>query len=299
MIRLSLPQKKGGVGKTTLVRILGEWFSRHKRVLLVDFDAQCSLSSMYLNMDRVGTGRRKRPPIHPEFNPSDPEMSEWSGRSSTADIFYRDRIVERYEIAETEHGKMDILPADSRELVHVSQIEADPIRSLVEQAIPTFFSDEALSDLYDIVIFDTSPSDSPLLRGVIRASSHIIVPMEPEQHCVDSLDEMVGSVLEEQQRRPKSDPLTMLGLQVNKYQKVRSIHQGLLQRVRDTEGLAEHLSPVIIPNRTAYAERDVRGLLPRSIFDVKPSDPARKVAEQWCTHVESQLFPERGHAAKR
>ena len=42
----------------------------------------------------------------------------------------------------------------------------------------------------------------------------------------------------------------------------------------------------------ADAERDVRGLLPRSIFELKPSHPARKVIQPWVEAIDAELFPE-------
>lgn len=297
MIRLSLPQKKGGVGKTTLVRMLADWFSRKKRVLLVDFDDQCSLSTLYLPMDRVGSGRHKRPPVHPDYSAHDPEMRDWTGRSSSADIFYSNRVVQQYELAETPPGSLDILPADSRELVYVREKEEKEIREKIEATIPAFFSDKALESMFDLVIFDTGPSESPLMRGVIRASTHCLIPVELEQQCIDGLDAIVGMVVEEQQRRTAENPLVLAGLQVNKYQKVRSLHNGLLEQIRASETLAQYLNSILIPNRTAYAERDVRGLLPASVFDLRPSNPARKTAEAWCQQIETQLFGEVSHGA--
>ncbi|WP_353160431.1 MULTISPECIES: ParA family protein [Salinisphaera] len=297
MIRLSLPQRKGGVGKTTLVRILAEWFSRNHRVLIVDFDDQCSLSSLYLPMNRVSSGRHKRPPRNPDFNPADAAFSDWNGRSSSADIFYPDRVIYQYALEELPNGRLDLLPADSRELLSVREARDIKVRESIEGTIAKFFSDEMLSDEYDMVIFDTGPSESPLMRGVIKASTHTLIPVELEQQCVDGLDAVIGMVVEEQRERASDNPLELLGLQVNKYQKARSLHNGLLKQLKDSKGLAPHLNQTLIPNRTAYAERDVRGLLPRSVFALRPSDPARKIIEPWCIALEQRLFPENDNAA--
>lgn len=291
MIRLSLPQKKGGVGKTTLVRILAEWLARNHRVLLVDFDDQCSLSALYLPMTRVLDGRHKQPPQHPEYDAQDPEMADWVGRSSSADVFYPDRFVVQYPVDENPNGRLDILPADSRELVYVRETKDPKICDHIESAIPAFFSDEALSEFYDVVIFDTGPMESPLMRGVISASTHTLIPVELEQQCIDGLDAIVGMVIEEQKRREPSNPLDMLGLQINKYRKASSLHNGFLEQLRGV-GFADYLNDTLIPQRQAYAERDVRGLLPRSIFELKPSHPARKVIQPWVEAIDAELFPE-------
>lgn len=290
MIRLSLPQKKGGVGKTTLIKILAEWFSQNKRVLLVDFDDQCSLSGLYLPMERVGAGRHKRPPLHPDYSPHENAHKDWTGRSSSADIFYADRDIREYGVAEFAKGRLDILPADSRELVYVREQEKESIRRRIEHIVVEFFSSSGLDDMYDLIIFDTGPSESPLMRGVIGASTHTIIPLELEQQCVDGLDAIIGMVIEEQSRRAKKNPLELTALQINKFRKQLSLHKGLLKQIESQERLAGFVSPVIIPNRAAYAERDVRGLLPTSVFHLKPSDPARKIAEEWCRFVEKSLF---------
>jgi len=297
VIRLSLPQKKGGVGKTTLVRILAEWFSIRHRVLLVDFDDQCSLSSIYLPMDRVAAGRHKRPPRNPDADLSGVTVEDWNGRSSSADIFYSNRVIYQYALEELPDGCLDILPADSRELIQVRESEDPRVRASIEDTIVSFFSDKGVTDAYDMVIFDTGPSESPLMRGVIKASTHTLIPVELEQQCIDGLDAIIGMVIEEQRARTKKNPLELLGLQVNRYQSARSLHNGFLKQLRESDGLAPHLNPTLIPNRTAYAERDVRGLLPRSVFALRPSNPARKIIEPWCVDLENRLFPETDNGA--
>lgn len=296
MTILSLPQKKGGVGKTTLLRVLADYFSASRRVLLVDMDDQCSLSSILMPMERLGEGRHKRPPVHENYNANDPAMSDWSGRSSSADIFFSGREVHQYGVAEYAKGSLDILPGDSRELVAIREHPDASVRERIEKVIVEFFAAPEVEAEYDLIMFDTGPNESALMRGVIQASSHVIIPVELEQQCIDGLSAMTGMILEEQGRRPHSRPLNIVGVQVNKFRKNLGLHVGFLEEVRATAGVSEYLSPVLLPNRVAYAARDVRGVLPRSIFDLPPSDPARRVALEFCQYVEQQLFGVR-HAA--
>lgn len=294
MVLLSLPQRKGGVGKTTLVRILADYFGTRKRVLLVDFDDQCNLSNIFLPMEYVDRGRHMRPPLHPDFDPAMPDMADWSGRSSVADIFFPNRIIYQYEIAQLGRGRVDILPADSRQLIDVREREKEREENgretLVEEVIGDFFGSRELAKEYDLVIFDSGPSENSLMRGVIKASSHVIIPTIMEQQCVDGLTSMSGMITEEQQRRSSSHPLTVVGIQVNMFRKGTSLHAGFLENVRNMPVVGELLSPVILPHRVAYAERDVKGVLPRSIFDLKPSDTARQKALEFCQFVDSRLF---------
>ena len=81
-------------------------------------------------------------------------------------------------------------------------------------------------------------------------------------------------------------------IRVYAYRALASARAALTARfVARQQTLSQYVSPIIIPSRVAYAERDVRGLLPASVFQLKPSDPARKIAEDWCKFVESKLFP--------
>lgn len=299
MIRLSLPQKKGGVGKTTLAIILALWFSKNKRVLLVDLDDQCSLSSLFLEMDRIYSGAHKRPPLHPEYDSQDPDQSGWIGRSSSCDIFYPDREVWEYNIYEDDQtgGRLDILPGNSEQLIRVRDKLEPSAEPEIERVIKEFFSAESIEAEYDMVIFDTGPSDTAFMRGVVHASTHTIIPIEMEQQCIDGLDAIVGIVLHEQRHRSQSDPLDLTAMQVNKFRKNYSLHTGLLKQLSSNEVLRRYLSPVVLPSRVAFAERDVRGLLPRSVFELKPSDPVRQIATEWCEYIESKLFGEIDHGA--
>ncbi|MEQ9419061.1 MAG: ParA family protein [Salinisphaeraceae bacterium] len=300
MVLLSLPQRKGGVGKTTLVRILADYFGARKRVLLVDLDDQCNLSSIFLPMEYVDRGRHLRPPLHPDFDPALPDMADWSGRSSVADIFFPNRVIYQYEIARLGEGRVDILPADSRQLIGVREKEKEREKSghqtLVEEVIGGFFQSPELAEEYDLVIFDSGPSENSLMRGVIKASSHVIIPTIMEQQCVDGLTSMCGMITEEQERRPSSHPLTVVGVQVNMFRKGTSLHAGFLENVRNMPVVGDLLNPVLLPHRVAYAERDVKGVLPRSIFDLKPSDTARQKALEFCQFVEAGVFGD-GHAS--
>ena len=51
MVTIAVGNRKGGVGKTTTAEAIASYLSRNgARVLLIDLDAQCNLSS-YLDVD--------------------------------------------------------------------------------------------------------------------------------------------------------------------------------------------------------------------------------------------------------
>src|ERR1700680_609959 len=80
---------KGGVGKTRIAATFSEYTSKilNKKTLAIDFDPQCNLSQLYLNMEiDPASPEGYVPPLHPDFDPS--EDLGWNGKSSIADIFY-------------------------------------------------------------------------------------------------------------------------------------------------------------------------------------------------------------------
>ena len=73
---IAVLQNKGGVGKTTVAKLLAEFFAKkNRRVLGVDLDPQCNFSARFLEMvlypiDPDG----KLPTIHPDYNDNEDEL---------------------------------------------------------------------------------------------------------------------------------------------------------------------------------------------------------------------------------
>ena len=62
---ITVMNAKGGVGKSTLVLALAETLANDhgKKVLVIDSDAQASISHMLLPQDRAGGGPGRRPHV--------------------------------------------------------------------------------------------------------------------------------------------------------------------------------------------------------------------------------------------
>ena len=84
---------KGGVTKTTTTSLYAEYASliQGKRVLIIDFDGQCNLTSQWIGHEMIN-GERE-PIVNPDIE--DADLAEYNRRSSITDIF-RGKAVETY-----------------------------------------------------------------------------------------------------------------------------------------------------------------------------------------------------------
>ena len=171
--RLVLFNHKGGVGKTTLtVNLAHALVEAGKRVLLVDTDPQCSLSSFYLEekfLDRMldesetANGNTLWSALRP--------VSEGTGSTKSINLV---RIRDRLHIA----------VGDIR-LSHFENTLADCWNLCLSRNRRGYFCTAALSNLVDhfvattkadFVFFDAGPNIGPLNRAVMLDCTHFIVP---------------------------------------------------------------------------------------------------------------------------
>ena len=290
---LTVTNRKGGVGKTTQSRTLCEYFSvvRKMRVLAIDLDSQCSLSHLLLDMDMSQMGEQgTRPPIHPTYDPHDPDLEDWDGRTSSADIFWGNEVFPYQAKYPDGAETLDILPANKELLTDVEEQDQPALQAQVIERLREFVNLADVQDAYDIAIVDTGPGASPLAKAALRACTHVLIPIEVEPQCVRGLYEMITEIRQEDMRRDVDTRVEIVGIQPNRFKIRRALHKGLLDRVQqEFEG---RVSPVILPDLVGFAERDADMAVPRSLFQLPPSDKARKAAVEFCEFVEARMFGE-------
>jgi cellulose biosynthesis protein BcsQ len=173
--RITVFNHKGGVGKTTLtMNIAAALTDLGRRVLLVDADPQCNLTS-YLVADEV---------VDDLLDKADSAEGRtvWSALKPISEATGSVKSIEPYE---TGIPNLFILPGDIR----LSEFETDLAEfwgQCLQRKMRGFRGTMALSSLVtelaadlkvDYVFFDSGPNIGPLNRVVVLDCDHLIVPV--------------------------------------------------------------------------------------------------------------------------
>jgi chromosome partitioning protein len=277
---------KGGVTKTTLARMLCEWYSRQgkARILCVDMDPQCSLSLRLLNMDFDSTSEHGvLPPLHPDYDPEDPADADWDGRSSIADIFYGEPVVPY----PTELEHVDIAPGHGARLNEAEYVTVEESKRRVYNQLRQWFALDDVRNAYDIAVVDTPPKKGPLTIAAIRAATHVIIPTEMEQQSVEGLQRMLLLLKRESFARQDGVEARLAAIVPVKYRKV-NLHKDFLASLMGNPQIGNKIPAHMIPHSIKVAETDVPGAVPPSILDIR--GPVGQEAQAICRYITQQVF---------
>jgi chromosome partitioning protein len=282
MRTLVLAQNKGGVGKTSISRILSEYFAREGyRILGLDFDPQCNYSRRFLLMEYdPADPDGVYPAIHPAYLPQ--EHGEWDGRSSTADIFTGHPTVPYPSWVDN----LEVLPGHGERLRELES-QAQNSTQMMFHALKNFLDRDDLREHYDLVIIDTSPSKDVLTRSAMMTATHLLVPTLLETQSTEGLVGMLA--FWRQVNRSRTTPLEIVGILPNRVRQV-GLHEGLLEGLKGHPGTGRFITPVTLADRIAFAESDHADAKPKSVFDLPKSSKARLEAEAVGHYVHRKMF---------
>lgn len=189
--KISVSNKKGGIGKTTTaVNLADQLMALGNRVLLIDMDPQRNSTTAY--------GARA------------------NDAASVYDIFFGGFTASEC-IQTTEFG--DIIPND--ELLNNADTLV-PVAPTMYKYLKKALSD--VEDKYDYIIFDTPPSTGVLLGNALMASDGIMIPVECELFAVQGLKDMYKVISDFIEENPN---LELMGILIIKYKANTNITKGL------------------------------------------------------------------------
>lgn len=195
MRKIAFVNQKGGVGKTTTVQNVGASLARSgHRVLLVDLDAQGSLTASC------------------GVDPDELELSVYDvldGRARAGEVLRK--------------GELDLLPAS------MSLAQAD--LAFAGRIGRENMLKKALGDIeeYDFVLLDCPPNLGLITVNALVAANDIVIPVQAEFHALRGLELLHSTVAMVRDLNPA---LRVLGIAVTFYDKRKTLNRDVFNELR-------------------------------------------------------------------
>ena len=219
---------KGGPGKTTLVFNIAGVLAEKYKVLVVDFDPQCNLSS------NAGV----------DITDQD--------RKSTRDIFENPRIDPADLVVSLPLG-FDIIPSHIKLTATELQLVG---RSAREHIVQYYIEDnQKFFDGYDYILFDTNPSMGIVNQNAFLAADSIVLVSDVSDNGVQGVE--LFMYLWEECRTNLRMPDNVKALIVNNYDQRMNLSSELIEYCQDNDDLSPLLVLNPIPARVKLKETAV------------------------------------------
>lgn len=220
---VAVVNQKGGVAKTTTVASLGAAFVQlGRRVLLVDLDAQASLTfSLGLDPDAV-----------------EGSVYEVMTGSAQAD----------QAIHPTDDG-VDLMPSTIELAGAEAQLLSRPGREFVLRTAL-----EGVLEDYDVVLLDCAPSLGVLTLNALTAAQQVLIPLQCEMLSHRGVGQLLDTIADVQ--RILNRDLTVLGVLPTMYDARTTHSRAVLADVEQRYGLAMYPP---IPKSIRFAEAPAVG----------------------------------------
>ncbi|NLB81082.1 MAG: ParA family protein, partial [Clostridiaceae bacterium] len=245
---IAIANQKGGVGKTTTTVNLGIGLANEgKRVLLIDCDAQGSLT------ESLGFPQPDDLPV-------------------TLSTLMR-KIIDDQPIKQGEgilhHSEgVDLVPAN----IELSGIETVLVNIMCrEQILKDYISQ--IKDDYDIVLIDCTPSLGMLTTNALTAANEVIIPVQAQYLPAKGLEQLLKTV--SNVRRQINPGLKVGGILMTMVDRRTNFAKDISKLIRNTYGNNVRVYNTEIPLSVRAAETSVTG---KSIFSY---DNSGKVAKAY------------------
>lgn len=315
---------KGGVGKTTCASLDAEYSAMMlgHRVLLIDWDGQMNLTAHWVGTD-VDERKNIIPVIHPDIDPDSEEDTKlYELRSSIIDIYRGKEVLPHAtyigpeDFDDLKSARVDVISgsregmknlqenieAGENQLSHgvtdsdaKSTVVGYSTRKLISH-LAYFCSNPQLAEYYDQIIIDAGPSETPLFRAAIHASTHIISPYKPEGFSIMGMTTLMNNILSANSNRiGRSEKINFLGALPCIVDRGRGgFHERAIEEVKSSIGYHFPAS-LMLTNSKKISSRQLKAeVKPDSVYKLKPSDPIRKECEGVFGYINEQVFSHGG-----
>jgi chromosome partitioning protein len=245
---IALANQKGGVAKTTsTVNLAYALVQRGKRVLVIDFDPQGSLTTYY-NQDKDALKAEEKTIYH---------------------ALIKNKDITSLVIP----GNPALLPSSDDLASAESELARDwnPVESLRDKIKP-------LREHYDYILIDCAPTLGLLTGNALTAADAVFIPVETAALALDGISDLFDTI-ERVRRRPNPD-LRIIGVLPTKYNQ-RNLHDNeCLNVLRQLEPRIRVFDPV---NRsTAF---DKSSAARRPALELFPDTPGVKNYYKVAEHI--------------
>ena len=197
---VSVINMKGGVGKSTIVALLGRRAAMEDlRVLVVDLDPQANLSQAYMGEAYQRFLQNEEPSIVEVFDGYRPPTRR---RESATQLNPLDAVHDVFE-----DGTLAYIPSRfdfSDNLVRA--VKPDP--KVLAHYIADHFQDR------DLILIDCPPTESVFTRAAYHASRHVLVPVRPEYFATVGFPLLATSLRSFRSENP-SHRIEVVGVVIN------------------------------------------------------------------------------------
>ena len=217
---------KGGVGKTSLASGLADCLAKMgKKLLLIDMDAQCNLSSFYINVEEN-------------------TVSVYDALVSKLDL----PIVNVRENVDLVPATLDLTEAE-RSMMGTMGREYKLMEKL-----------DKVKDKYDFVFIDCSPYFGVATCNAFFASDAIIIPVTPSRLATSGMSKTIDAAVEVEEIRHKK--FVFVKAVANFCKMGQNLTADLLESMKDTMKTQDYFESYIRES-TSVQISSVNGRLPR------------------------------------
>lgn len=250
---ISLFNQKGGVGKTTSIILLADFFEKKGyKILLIDFDPQTNLAKSYFNHDTLANNKS----LYDYFEFRTPLQ----------------KIIIKY------NENIDIIPSSLK----LNKKEGFDSTELVKKG-----SDfQKIFKKYQIVLLDTPPFFNWLSRLALLLCNYVLIPLQPDPYSYDGLYDALESI------KVTTDFNKLFkGYKcfISMGEPRRAIIKEEMEKLFKTE-LKEDLLEGKIPRFVGAVER-VRSMA--NIYDMYPNDSQVEKVNELIENINNYIFNDR------